>query len=467
LSGFMRVSSNSKLAKIKYLSLGLFLVLILLMSGLLVLPNYQASADDSPGGAMLTPVVTAPKPTATATVTPSTSTPTATVADPSPAVTPTVTVTATVTVSPTPTLSAEEQAKKDQEEKDKKEKEEKEKAKQAALTKARGYSLTVGQPDPATIDAWLARCNSPQLQEATPDKTIGQLYVEMGWKYGINSAYALAFFIKESSCGTAGSNLASHNFGNIRWSQGYATLDNTWRAYPSWNAGMEDWFKLLKENYLRGGTATLADVVPTYAPESENDTTLYINQVMDRVDMIMASSTTKNIDLTNGWYCEATGFRVGWDFLDYWGNHGGVVTLGWPISDQEYENGQIVQYFERAVLEYHPENQAPYQILLRALGRKALQAQPSSPAAHKPDTGAVYFPETGYWLSGQFVKTWQDLGGLAQFGYPIGKPVVQGTLLIQWCERGRFELDLQQPDPQVMLGLVGREAETKQLQPVK
>ena len=47
---------------------------------------------------------------------------------------------------------------------------------------------------------------------------------------------------------------------------------------------------------------------------------------------------------------------------------------GYPLSDEFQEksdlNGQTytVQYFERAVFELHPENQAPYNILLSLLG---------------------------------------------------------------------------------------------------
>jgi hypothetical protein len=46
---------------------------------------------------------------------------------------------------------------------------------------------------------------------------------------------------------------------------------------------------------------------------------------------------------------------------------------GYPISDELEEklaDGKIytVQYFERARFEFHPENPAPYNVLLGALG---------------------------------------------------------------------------------------------------
>ncbi len=71
---------------------------------------------------------------------------------------------------------------------------------------------------------------------------------------------------------------------------------------------------------------------------------------------------------------QETGHRLGGKFLDYWKSHGGLAQQGYPISDEFMEksdlNGQeyLVQYFERAVFEYHPENQSPYDVLLSQLG---------------------------------------------------------------------------------------------------
>src|SRR5207248_2932021 len=69
-----------------------------------------------------------------------------------------------------------------------------------------------------------------------------------------------------------------------------------------------------------------------------------------------------------------TGKRLGGTFLDYWNKHGGLAQQGFPISDEFSEksdlNGKVyrVQYFERAVFEYHPENKPPYDVLLSQLG---------------------------------------------------------------------------------------------------
>jgi hypothetical protein len=61
-------------------------------------------------------------------------------------------------------------------------------------------------------------------------------------------------------------------------------------------------------------------------------------------------------------------------FADYWITNGGLAQFGYPISeefDEVLEDGRTyrVQYYERARFEYHPENPAPYDVLLGQFGR--------------------------------------------------------------------------------------------------
>jgi hypothetical protein len=73
-------------------------------------------------------------------------------------------------------------------------------------------------------------------------------------------------------------------------------------------------------------------------------------------------------------FFDATGKYVGGKFLEYWQRNGGLAQQGYPISEEFMEmsamDGQMykVQYFERAVMEYHPGNQPPYDVLLSQLG---------------------------------------------------------------------------------------------------
>lgn len=69
-----------------------------------------------------------------------------------------------------------------------------------------------------------------------------------------------------------------------------------------------------------------------------------------------------------------TGHKVCGRFLAYWNEHGALAQPGYPLSEEFTETSQLngrpytVQYFERAVFEYHPENQAPNDVLLSQLG---------------------------------------------------------------------------------------------------
>ena len=83
-------------------------------------------------------------------------------------------------------------------------------------------------------------------------------------------------------------------------------------------------------------------------------------------------------------YFAATGHNVCGGFRTYWHSHGldfgeqgysareSLGLFGFPISEpfeERLENGETytVQYFERVRMEYHPENPAPYNILLGRL----------------------------------------------------------------------------------------------------
>ncbi len=86
---------------------------------------------------------------------------------------------------------------------------------------------------------------------------------------------------------------------------------------------------------------------------------------------------------------EETHHNLCGDFLAYWTSHGlefgdsdvsyreSLALFGYPISERftDPETGLSVQYFERAVFEYHPENAGtPYAVLLRRLGAERLAA---------------------------------------------------------------------------------------------
>jgi hypothetical protein len=166
-----------------------------------------------------------------------------------------------------------------------------------------------------------------------------------------------------------------------------------------------------------------------------------------------------------------TGKSVAGIFLDYWDKNGGLAQQGYPISEVIGEISPLdrkpytVQYFERAVFEYHPENQTPYDVLLSQLGtfrykQKYPTGAPNQTVHNGP--GVVLFPETGKHIGGRFLEYWQKNGGLAQQGYPISeefeeKSDLNGkTYLVQYFERAVFELHPEnQPPYDVLLSQLG------------
>jgi hypothetical protein len=126
---------------------------------------------------------------------------------------------------------------------------------------------------------------------------------------------------------------------------------------------------------------------------------------------------------------------------------------GYPISEELLEQSDIdgktytVQYFERAVFEYHPELPAGKNVLLSLLGsfeysRKYPNGAPNQkPSAFNP----VRFKETGKTIGGRFRAYWEKNGALPQYGYPISDEFQElseldgNTYIVQYFQRVVFE----------------------------
>jgi hypothetical protein len=88
-----------------------------------------------------------------------------------------------------------------------------------------------------------------------------------------------------------------------------------------------------------------------------------------------------------------TGHNVSGDFLGYWQANGGLAQFGYPLSEvisEKLEDGNTyqVQYFERARFEAHPENAAPYNVLLGLFGRN-IYASTQNQVVAPCNTGAL------------------------------------------------------------------------------
>ncbi|MEA2573986.1 MAG: hypothetical protein QOH93_1284 [Chloroflexia bacterium] len=166
-----------------------------------------------------------------------------------------------------------------------------------------------------------------------------------------------------------------------------------------------------------------------------------------------------------------TGKTVTGIFLDYWNKNGGLAQLGYPISEVLGEVSELngkpytVQYFERAVMEYHPENQAPYNVLLSQLGTYQYKRKypNGAPNQQTSSVGQVTrFPETGKTVGGKFVEYWRSHGGVAIQGYPISEEFTEVSLLngktylVQYFERAVMEYHPEnQPPFDVLLSQLG------------
>jgi hypothetical protein len=122
-------------------------------------------------------------------------------------------------------------------------------------------------------------------QYRSPAAGQGQVIFDMGVKYGIDPAYALAFFVHESGCGTQGVARYTMSLGNIRWTSGFENYQG-YRKYTSWQASIEDWYKLITDLYINGwGLRTVDAIIPVYAPTGDgNNPAAYIASVKWLVD---------------------------------------------------------------------------------------------------------------------------------------------------------------------------------------
>ncbi|GAC1546672.1 MAG: hypothetical protein NVS2B7_21970 [Herpetosiphon sp.] len=171
-------------------------------------------------------------------------------------------------------------------------------------------------------------------------------------------------------------------------------------------------------------------------------------------------------------------------FQTFWEQEGELPVFGYPVGpatpDESRPGRPLMQRFERTTLELHPENRAPYDVLLSRAGVDVLaQRQRDWTTFPKSDPGtAHYFRESGHAIGAQFWGYWSSHGlefdgrpgfafaeSLALFGFPVSEPQVEVSMtdgqsyVTQWFERARFEYhpELAGTPNEVLLGLLGRE----------
>ncbi len=141
------------------------------------------------------------------------------------------------------------------------------------------------------------------------------------------------------------------------------------------------------------------------------------------------------------WTCSQTGHSVSGGWLSFVTAHGGVDNFGYPRTEviaDPTAGGQTVQYFQRAILEYHPENPVEHRVQRRLLGDIVYpgldapvdpQYAPPGPCRYFPfssdrPTGLGHFV-ANYTRSGEaiyFKDYFDSHGGVDAFGYPKEEP---------------------------------------------
>jgi hypothetical protein len=95
-------------------------------------------------------------------------------------------------------------------------------------------------------------------------------------------------------------------------------------------------------------------------------------------DQIPASNTASHH------YFPETQHVVSHAFLIAFRDMGGLEIFGYPRSEMLYEDGHIVQYFQRARMEWHPKNRAGSLIELTDLGKTYLERFPVPETYRRP-----------------------------------------------------------------------------------
>jgi N-acetylmuramoyl-L-alanine amidase len=157
-------------------------------------------------------------------------------------------------------------------------------------------------------------------------------------------------------------------------------------------------------------------------------------------------------------------------FAQFWAQNGGLTRLGLPLSPAVTDPASgdlVVQYFERARFELHPEAPPQYFVELTLFGAALLGNRPERTAPANPCAGdCARFAETNHTLRGTFLRYWTASGGLPVFGFPLTEEIREVNAAdgkeytVQYFERARFEYHPENAgtEYEVLLGHLGREA---------
>lgn len=211
------------------------------------------------------------------------------------------------------------------------------------------------------------------------------------------------------------------------------------RYYPRYliTGGMHDW----------AGSMGIASFTPELWNGDDSDTAANLNAlkaVLTEATTLLPLPEARTVH----------GIIVPAVFWRYWQSHGGAERFGLPLVPAEQHNGRLVQYFERAILELHPEAQDTPALV--QLAHVDDQTQIVDQRTHEVKPAFVQQQ-----LVTAFAAAWEQGGGMATYGVPtstitLGLDLVNGSpRVVQYFERVRLEHNPLSSVPTVQLSPTG------------
>lgn len=164
-------------------------------------------------------------------------------------------------------------------------------ARGALASNPQGLIMHVPSVSVTAIRSALRDAGSPALDAGYADHKDAAEYIwDAGRVLGIDPAVLIAIFHHESVFGTQGMARLTNSVGNIRPLPGQPSLDG-YRLYRSWEEGIDDCYRLLRE-YADNGATTVSQAIPVWAPPADNnDDSAYVASVMDTMGALYDAST--------------------------------------------------------------------------------------------------------------------------------------------------------------------------------
>ena len=139
-------------------------------------------------------------------------------------------------------------------------------------------------------------------------------------------------------------------------------------------------------------------------------------------------------------FFEETGFDVSGEFLYHFDRYGGLEVFGYPISAAYNHQGVMVQYFQKARMEWHVVGPYANTVTLGQLGEELGFQTDGLTHPVRSTRRRLYFEETQHTVS-FFLKFYETYGGADLFGPPITEMFIEDQKIVQYFQRIKLVWD--------------------------